>query len=326
MITHTSFFTSRNGKLLLGALLAFCAGPLTAGEKPATEPPVRAGWVTDFDSAKQSARAEGKDLLLEFTRAKGCGWCIRLEKEVLTQQSFQKQVPKDFVLVELEFPRDRELPEELKKQNKRLFRHYGVRTFPYVVLCDASGRPYAGIKYENSNAEDFLKTITSFQKQRNLRDQTLAAAAELEGDAKARMLEKGLSYVDASFHRHYPEVIDAISQADPDDTSGVVAKVRSQQVSAELASLLRPLYKKEKFDEVPASVDQYIEGKKLQGESLQVALVFKTQALYYTKQRTEAMKVAEEILAINDTSHAGRYAKMLVKRIQHLQAKEAAGE
>ncbi|HIA27437.1 MAG TPA: thioredoxin family protein, partial [Planctomycetes bacterium] len=32
----------------------------------------------DFDKAKETARSEGKDLLINFTGSDWCGWCQRL--------------------------------------------------------------------------------------------------------------------------------------------------------------------------------------------------------------------------------------------------------
>lgn len=321
MNTHTLSSVSKSGKLLAGLLLTLCGGQLLAQEKSYAEESAREGWVTDFEAAKKTAVAEDKDLLLEFTRSKGCGWCIRLENEVFAQDSFKKQVPKDYVLVKLDFPRDQELPAALKKQNVHLFKHYGVRTFPYMVLCDADGRPYASMGYQNSNVEKYLKTITAIRARRNLRDQALEEAESLEGEPKARMLEKALSNVSSKYHHHYTEIIDTISKSDPKDTSGFIAKIRVNQVNADLSSKLKPLYHQRKYDSIPEIVDTYITEHKLQDESLQVALVFKIHALYYDRKYPEAMKIANEALAINDTSDSSRYAKMLKKRIEKIQQK-----
>ncbi|BDS07727.1 hypothetical protein NT6N_27670 [Oceaniferula spumae] len=312
----------KNGKLLVGLMVALMAGHASAQEKVETPSAVRDGWVTDFEAAKKTAEKEGKDLLLEFTRAKGCGWCIKLENEVLTQDAFKQQVPKNYVLVKLEYPRDQELPEALKKQNEKLLDFYHVRTFPLLVLCDANGRPYAGSSYKNSDAEGYLKHLAELHQRRIDRDQALAAAENLEGEEKARMLEKGLSQVSRYYHHHYRDVIDAIAKADPSDACGFIANIKVGEVKTNLGKLVRPFYEERKFDEIPAVVDGFIKENKIEGEALQVALLYKTQALYSSGKYDEVGKVADEVLAINDASRAARFAKMIKKRIERLSEKE----
>ena len=81
-------------------LLLFHSHVLAAGE----------GWTNDFEAAKTKAKKEGKHLLLDFTGSDWCGFCIRLHGEVFSKEVFRKEVPKHFVLVELDFPRQKQLP------------------------------------------------------------------------------------------------------------------------------------------------------------------------------------------------------------------------
>ena len=64
-------------------------------------------WVNEFEKAKQTAATEGKDLLMDFTGSDWCGWCIRLHKEVFDLDAFKTAAPKNFVLVELDYPNDK---------------------------------------------------------------------------------------------------------------------------------------------------------------------------------------------------------------------------
>ena len=78
-----------------------------------------AGWSHDVDAALKQAKKEGKDVLMDFTGSDWCGWCIRLNKEVFSQKEFLPAVTKNFVLVELDFPRKKQLSPEIKKQNAK---------------------------------------------------------------------------------------------------------------------------------------------------------------------------------------------------------------
>ena len=65
-------------------------------------------------------RPKRKLLLVDFTGSDWCGWCIKLKQEVFDKTEFKTEVPKQFVLVELDFPPSKEIPDELKKQNEQV--------------------------------------------------------------------------------------------------------------------------------------------------------------------------------------------------------------
>jgi len=67
------------------ALLLAVAVPLLA----TTVAPAAEGWLEDFAAAKAQAAKEGKDLFIDFTGSDWCGWCIRLDKEVLLTPEFK---------------------------------------------------------------------------------------------------------------------------------------------------------------------------------------------------------------------------------------------
>jgi thioredoxin-related protein len=113
------------------ALILSIAAPISAAE----------GWTEDFDKAKETAAKDGKDLLIDFTGSDWCGWCIKLQKEVFTKDGFKSTAPKNFVLVELDFPQQKEQSKELKERNAKLQEEFGIEGFPTIILADAKRRP-----------------------------------------------------------------------------------------------------------------------------------------------------------------------------------------
>ena len=305
--------------LIVHLLAVSVTGTLWAQET-AKEAGARGGeWHTDFDAAKQLAKKEGKDLLMEFTRSEGCGWCLKLEKEVLSQTAFKEEMTKNYVLVMLDYPRDSsQLSPEVKEQQKELQKYYHIRRFPSFVFADASGRPYARESYRDRKAEEYLKEITGLHKQRERRDAAFAQAENAEGKEKARLLEKGLSEVSRRYHLYYPKRIAEIAKADPEDTSGYVAKVRVDEVRVDLGRVLRTHYEERKYEAIPLAVDGYISEHKPKGNALQVALLYKVQAFYLTKQHEEAKALADEVIALNNVSRAASYASSIKKRIERM--------
>ena len=120
----------------LGILLLVLAAP-------ALSAPQEGLWQTDFEAAKSKAKAEKKLLLVDFTGSDWCGWCIKLKGEVFDKESFKTAAPKQFVLVELDFPQQKKLSDELKKQNAELQKRYKVLGFPTILVLDAEGQVVA---------------------------------------------------------------------------------------------------------------------------------------------------------------------------------------
>lgn len=96
-------------------------------------------WLTDLDEAKKVAMKENKKLLVDFTGSDWCGYCIKLHKEVFDTPEFEK-FAKDYVLVELDFPRRKEQPAAEKAKNQAAQKKYGVNGFPTVIVMNTSGK------------------------------------------------------------------------------------------------------------------------------------------------------------------------------------------
>jgi thioredoxin-related protein len=127
---------------------------------------VSADWMTDFEMAKKKAVNEGKDLLINFTGSDWCGWCIRLDEEVFSQQVFVSEAPTRFVLVKIDFPRKTSLPSKLKKQNDRLAKDFQIQGFPTIILADSTGKPYAKTGYQEGGAMAYLQHLAQLRLQR----------------------------------------------------------------------------------------------------------------------------------------------------------------
>ncbi|SHF87279.1 protein disulfide-isomerase [Flavobacterium segetis] len=95
-------------------------------------------WETNVKKAIEVSNKTKKPLLLFFTGSDWCGWCIRLQKEVLKTAEFTKWAKENVVLVELDFPRRSNQTDEIKKQNNELQQAFGIQGFPTVVFAKAT--------------------------------------------------------------------------------------------------------------------------------------------------------------------------------------------
>jgi protein disulfide-isomerase len=102
------------------------------------------GWTTDWEAAKARSKAENKPVFLYLTGSDWCGWCKKLEKEVISQKAFMDFAKEHFVLMEADIPRKKEQPADLKKQNAALEKKYLAGGYPTIWLLDSEGNKLSG--------------------------------------------------------------------------------------------------------------------------------------------------------------------------------------
>jgi protein disulfide-isomerase len=128
--------------------------PLLAQEEGAKA----SSWLTSFDAAKAAAKKDNKVILADFTGSDWCGWCIKLDEEVFSKPEFQEWADKKVVLLQLDFPRKKELPAELKEQNETLQKQFGIKGFPTVLLLDADGKQIGQLGYQKGGPAKWIET------------------------------------------------------------------------------------------------------------------------------------------------------------------------
>ena len=97
-------------------------------------------WHTDVKKAITISNKEKKPLLMFFTGSDWCGWCIRLQNEVLKTPEFTKWAKDNVILVELDYPRRLPQTPELKNQNAELQQAFGIQGFPTVYFVSAEDK------------------------------------------------------------------------------------------------------------------------------------------------------------------------------------------
>ena len=118
------------------------------------------GWMTDFEKAKAVAKEKNLPILIDFSGSDWCGWCIKLDKEVFSQQAFKEYAKDNLVMVLADFPSDKSKQSaELQKQNEKLAKEFGVRGFPTVYLLNSEGKVVAKTGYEPGGPEAYIASI-----------------------------------------------------------------------------------------------------------------------------------------------------------------------
>lgn len=220
----------------LVAIAFLTAAPASAQDAPPTAPTPPASdasaasadtleWTTNLMVGVAKARQQDKDVLIDFTGSDWCVWCHRLDNEVFTQQPFAADAPQHFVLVKLDFPRQKPQPAEVRRANARWRDHYQVEGFPTIILADAQGRPYAQTGYQAGGAEAYVEHLTQLRAVRQQRDTHLAAAEKLEGLPRARKLDEAMSVLAPKLITiGYANIVDEIIALDPNNEAGLRGK------------------------------------------------------------------------------------------------------
>jgi thioredoxin-related protein/Tfp pilus assembly protein PilF len=285
MLPHSPFITIpedfvmlRIRPLVVATGLAVLSGLLALGTVGRAAEDL---WTTDFEAAKAKAKAEKKLLLVDFTGSDWCGWCIKLRDEVFDKDEFKKAAPKRFVLIELDFPRQKELPEKLKAQNEKLAEKYKVRGFPSILLMDAEGQVVARTGYRDGGPEKYVQHLDDFVKLHASTTEMRAALKKLAGLARAKSLDQLIEAL-AKLGSETDE-IDAwskeIVKLDADNRAGLKIKYEFRIFMAEAAELKEA----KKFDEAKAAIDKALALPGISGEQKQDAYFAQGECFFHAK-------------------------------------------
>jgi protein disulfide-isomerase len=122
------------------------------------------GWLTDFEKAKTEAAALDQPIFAFFTGSDWCGWCMKLKGEVLDTKGFKSFAKDNLVLFEADFPQQKKIPADVKKQNAELAAKYGVRGYPSVYLLDAEGKVLAQTGYQKGGDKAYVEHLQQLLK------------------------------------------------------------------------------------------------------------------------------------------------------------------
>ena len=176
-----------------------------------------AEWMTDFEAAKTKAAAENKALLVDFTGSDWCGYCIMLRQNVLDKPDFEAYAKDKFVLVEVDVPRAKQLPEELQKQNRALVEQYRISGFPSVFVMTPKGEVVGGFVGGARALADIQEPLDTGLANMKALDE----ARKLSGDEKLAAYGNIYKSMKQGVQASATHLVDEIIQNDPQDKCGL---------------------------------------------------------------------------------------------------------
>jgi thioredoxin-related protein len=298
-------------KLCVAMLALHTSGHVLAGGE---------GWLTDIDAAKKSANESKKDLLIDFTGSDWCGWCIKLNDEVFKHDAFKTGVKDSFVLVEIDFPREKgKLPEDARKRNTELGEKYAVQGYPTILLCDAEGKPYAAIGYEEGGPEKYVSHLNELRKNKSKRDEAFAKAAKASGVEKAKVLIAALDAMKVDekvVANFYGDIAAQIRAADPKDETGFAKKAESGKRIEEFQNSLQEFGAKRDHEGALALVDKTLKEGGFDTESTLQIMMTRSAIYASTGKFDEAIKAVDEAKAFAPDSKMAPMIDQFRKRLK----------
>jgi protein disulfide-isomerase len=114
--------------IVISILLACCYTAYPQTKKDSTH------WLTEIEKAHAISKATGKPIFAFFTGSDWCGWCHKLQADVFAKPAFKEWSDAEVVLLELDFPARKVLPDNIVQQNQSLKSFFKITGFPTVWL------------------------------------------------------------------------------------------------------------------------------------------------------------------------------------------------
>lgn len=117
-------------------------------------------WIEDYDLALETAKAENKTILINFTGSDWCKWCIKLVDEVFSHQEFADYANANLVMLKIDFPTTfKQLPEEEQTKRMELQQKYGVQGYPTILLTNSNGDVLGQTGYQPGGPVKYIEHL-----------------------------------------------------------------------------------------------------------------------------------------------------------------------
>ncbi len=192
-------------------------------------PAMAANWGTDLPAALTQAATEKKNVLVLFTGSDWCPPCKALKANILEKPEFEAFAKDKYVLVEIDLPNQKKLPEGLLEKNRALSTKMKIEAFPTMLVINPDGVVVSGFLGGRGALEDVSKDLTVS----DAMTAALAAAAAAPEAAKAKALYDVYMALPANIRATNADLIAQIKALDTEDTLGLKkaeqAKAAAQQ-------------------------------------------------------------------------------------------------
>lgn len=193
------------------AILVACISPAFAD----------ATWQTDLETARQQAAAENKPILVAFTGKGWCGACMDMERKLTHTPVFIEAAAKNFILVELDLPKDSSDTDPLKTKNRQWATQYGISYVPALLVMDTEGGVYGGFFGGTPSDENVRPKLDRALASLKESSENRRQAAALSGMKKTEALVQAYLSIETAQRPTHRKLREQIRALDPEDSSGL---------------------------------------------------------------------------------------------------------
>lgn len=123
-------------------------------------------WKYDLQEAKLLAKKTDQNIVLFFTGSDWCPSCIKLEKNVFSNEDFKAFAKDNFVWLKADFPKRKKnkLSVDQQNKNKYLANEYNKKwVFPVILVLDKEARVLGVTGYRRGfGSKEYISLLTSF--------------------------------------------------------------------------------------------------------------------------------------------------------------------
>ena len=276
-------------------------------------------WINDMTVALERAKAEDKDLLINFTGSDWCSWCIKIRDEIFSHNEFFDEAPKDFILVEIDFPQSIKQSENLKAQNSQLQMKYGIQGYPTIILTDSVGNPYGQAGYQPGGPVVYMNHLLELKGKNRKAEQLLIDAENSSGREKLVKLNDYYLLKEADGNTEITDrIINTIIEEDKDNQYGFK---KAYEIRKDTNNILRELTTE---DEAPKAMED-LEVLFYKAESypqVQISIAMSLAGLVYNVQKDTEMTI-KWLQAAYDADPTGTRAGEIKQIIASLRSNQA---
>lgn len=196
-----------------------------------------ADWGTDMPAALAQAAKEDKVVLADFNGSDWCGPCIALRRDVLDKPDFIDYASSRFVLVDVDIPKRKQLPEGQLDANKALMQHYKVGLFPTILVINKHGIVLGGFAGGRVDFAPVQLDLDRALSRKAKMDELMDLAASSTGEQGTQALIDAYESIPMALQMYNEALLQRIKTSDPDDKLGFMAQLAAAKEARQKAVL-----------------------------------------------------------------------------------------
>jgi thioredoxin-related protein len=115
--------------------------------------------IDNWETAREMAETENKDILIILTGSEWCRPCVRMEKDVIEQTDFVDFANSSFVIFEINLPKHLDLNSKVVKDYNYFKNKYQTNSLPSLILVDKNGTEKTRITNGRLSADNVIKKL-----------------------------------------------------------------------------------------------------------------------------------------------------------------------